>query len=253
MGLIFLAYANSETEPLPTLSEEDREVYRTLTSRYNQGHYQLHRESNADLSLLTQQLVTFREELMIFVFSGHAGRDRLVVKDGDANAKGIAQLLSQCPQLKLVVLNGCSTEEQVQQLLSLENAPVVIATSAPVEDKAATQFAITFFQCLSDQYASIMDAFEVALAAAQSVTFDSIEVLKTRDLLGAEKDDEKSVWGIFFPEGHEIKQEWSIPLNVYTNASENQEPNILLLDELIEHFALLDRTIQQIMTRRWKE
>lgn len=246
MAFIFLAYANSQTEPLPTLSKEDEEVYRILTSRYQKNHFKLHRESNATLLLLTEQLVTFREELSLFVFSGHAGRDRLLLKDSAANSSGIAQLLEACPQLKLVVLNGCSTVAQVEELLQLENAPVVIATSSPVSDTAATQFAITFFQCFCEQYASVQDAFQLALAAAQTATFDPIYMQQTRDFASTKNSVDDPIWGIFVPTGQEIKLEWSLPLFVSTSNRENLVPNSILLDQLMEGLSPFHKGIQQL-------
>lgn len=82
MSLIFLAYSNAVDDPLPTLSEEDDQVYRILTSRFKKGHFKLHRESRISLSKITRQLIEFKDELTVFLFSGHAGRDQLILEGG---------------------------------------------------------------------------------------------------------------------------------------------------------------------------
>ena len=54
-------------------------------------------------------LPSYREQISIFHFSGHTGRDSIILEDEALNTQGLAKLLSQCPNLKLVVLNGSST------------------------------------------------------------------------------------------------------------------------------------------------
>ena len=114
MDTLFLSFANQQHEILPTLQEEDDALYRLLAPRAQAQHFLLHRDSYVTLDKLPSYLTLYRDTLSIFLFSGHAGRDRLLLGGGGiANSDGVAQMLGQCPQLKLVMLNGCSTEGQV--------------------------------------------------------------------------------------------------------------------------------------------
>ena len=147
MESLFLAFANSQSDPLPTLREEDDKACSLLSRRAGQGHYALHRDSCASLPKVAEQLLNYRDSLVAFLFSGHAGRDKLLMEDQDARAEGIAELLGLCQRLKLVILNGCSTGGQVERLLALPNHPAVIATSAPVPRPACGFFHQSLRSC----------------------------------------------------------------------------------------------------------
>jgi hypothetical protein len=208
MERIFLAYANSQQSPLPTLEEEDRQVHKTLARREASGHFKLHRESFAAITSIVEYLTLYQSELVLFSYSGHAGQGELLLGDEAANAAGIAQLLGRCPKLKLVLLNGCSTQGQVQALLGA-GVPAVIATSAPVGDRAAAQFAITFFQALSDSRRAIGDAFEDGIAAAQ---VQSRQAIHRGALVLDEEAGEgprPALWGLYCREQGDLA--WKLP------------------------------------------
>ena len=132
MNLIFLTFANSQHDPLPSLQREDDAVYRALMPRALQQRYLLHRDSYTSIEKIAEYITLVRDHLLLFHYSGHAGRDGLLLDSEAASAGGIRSMLAQCPSLKLVVLNGCSTQGQVTALLEA-GVPVVIGTSAPVE------------------------------------------------------------------------------------------------------------------------
>ncbi len=254
MSLIFLAFANDAENPLPSLSREEDGVFEILSRRYVEKHFDLQRESHATLPKLTQYLVRFREELSVFMFSGHAGRDRLVLEDEHANSEGIAQLLGKCPKLQLVILNGCSTEDQVQRLLELENRPMVIATSAPVGDRTACQFAISFFQAFSDQYAPLAEAFDIGLAGAQAAAPGPITVKTDRDIAFLEKrTTDKPLWGIFPTEATDEKQYWLLPIGQEVNEErEAAHPNDFLINELMDALEPFADEVKQIKAEEQK-
>ncbi len=120
MDIIFLAYANSSTSPLPTLSREDDGVFSVLVNRQLKGHFLLHRDSFTTLEKINEYLGKYGERLALFSFSGHADGATLHLGDGSANARGIAHQLgasARAGKLKLVILNGCSTAGKVKALL----------------------------------------------------------------------------------------------------------------------------------------
>ena len=234
MDVISLAFANDRANPLPTLQEEDNNLNRILSPRQLKQHFILIRDSYASITSLTNTVAQSKDQLRIFLYSGHAGRDKLLLEGQAANAEGIAYLLGQCPNLQLVFLNGCSTKGQVYSLLQ-KGIPVVIATSAPIEDKKANEFSSRFFQALNDQ-CSIKEAYELAkgelMARYPDVQTDAANILAEP---GAQA--EESLWGLYFLPEKEISLEWKLNANTPTIAAENFVPNELLLDTMMESLA----------------
>lgn len=193
MDVLFFAYAHSSAAPLPALQEEDDKVYSMLTPKALQQHYLIHRDAYTTRQKIREFLILYRDNIFLFSYSGHAGGDKLLLADELSRAGGLAQLLGQCPNLKAVILNGCSTRGQVAQLLEC-GVPLVIATSAPVNDQSAKDFAVSFFQSLS-LGDTIERAFEIGIGAASLGA--SIEVHRDVFLenLG---DPEAPLWGIYY-------------------------------------------------------
>ncbi|MCB0560731.1 MAG: CHAT domain-containing protein [Lewinellaceae bacterium] len=242
MDIVFLAFANSREVPLPTLREEDEKVYSILSRRALQQHFSIHRDSNTSIARIAEYLVLFRDYLTVFHFSGHAGRDALLLEDKPAQATGIAELLGQCPKLKLIVLNGCSTGGQVKNLLSMKSRPLVIATSAPVGDPSATQFAISFYQALSEQYYTVAESFQAGMGAAQTVAAERLAVRRGAGIEAMEGDI--PLWGLFCKD--ESGTEWRLPDYPYDAYNPAQEPNAFLITQLIENLAPHNKEVEKI-------
>ncbi|MEL6592349.1 MAG: CHAT domain-containing protein, partial [Bacteroidota bacterium] len=157
LPVLFLSFAHQATDPLPKLIEEEKSIRDQLHSRAQQQHYFVHPESYATPDSLRSYLSEFTGRVWLFHYAGHANSQQLMLSDGRAEASGIAKMLAEQPMLKLVFLNGCSTQAQVKQLLAL-GVPAVIATHAPIEDELARRFAEHFYHALS-LGASIGEAF----------------------------------------------------------------------------------------------
>ena len=211
MHTILLTYANSDIDRLPTLTKERDDVYAQL-DQLPKGDFEVISEALSTTDKLISYIRSREDTLCLFLFSGHAGRDALIMLDGRANADGIAALLGDCKQLKLVVLNGCSTAGQVKALLN-NGVPVVIATSAPVDDETATKFSIYFFKELTKKGQSIREAFDRAMDATK-VHSNIKEEIKNRGIL-LEKEDNETLWGMYYTEQKALS--WSLPLNEQTD------------------------------------
>ncbi len=248
METVFLTYANSSSDPLARLRKEEEEVYRLLSRRSAQQDFSLHKDGNATLPKVAEYLVNFRETLSVFCFSGHAGKDALLLEDQTANGLGIAELLGQCPRLRLVLLNGCSTKGQVAKLLELPNHPVVIATSAEVEDVAATQFAISFFQAFSEQFATIQEAFATGLAAAQATAEQPLAVDSKRGIVLSfeENEQEDPLWGLYTPVGYEAKLDDKLGRSTAGTLPRTSKPNQFLIKGLLESLAPYDQEVNKV-------
>lgn len=116
---------------------------------------------------IVEDIKKYRDRIIMIHFSGHAGHDELLLSDGAGNPDGIAGLLkAYAPNLKLIVLNGCSTRQQVETFFG-EGVPVVVATQCAVKDTHATLFGITLHQSLAAGK-SIQVAYQDAILAVRS-------------------------------------------------------------------------------------
>jgi len=240
--ILYITYANHSKDHLKWLTHEYEKVNQYLEAGDRKQHYTLRMEPFVNREKLHSDLVKYRQDLQLFSFSGHAGRDVLLLEDGQANADGIALALQQCTQLKLVMLNGCSTGGQVQQLLEM-GIPVVIATSAAIEDDKAAIFAIRFFQALVTQ-TNIGMAYNFALAEIKSLDKN---IVHHRRLFSSKKTDPKApIWGIFCKEENKEALQFklshsavslSIPKNYKTNVALTEE----LWKALIPHSKIIKR------------
>lgn len=249
MALIFLSFANDAAHPLPTLTREDEEVYRLLSSRSAKGHFSLHRDSNASLAKVAEYIIRFKDDLTVFLFSGHADRDHLLMDGQTVQGNGIAALLGECPRLKVIVLNGCSTVGQVQELLELPNQPAVIATSAPVNDYTATQFSISFFQALSEQYAPLQEAFNIGLAAAKAAEGQPLAIPTPRQPMSGEAPS-APIWLLDTAPEARDKLEWKLPSLISPSAPSDIQPNQYLLKGLLHSLAAFDSNAKEVMENK---
>lgn len=233
MKKIIIAFANQPTAPLQSVTEEDEGIHNTLIAA-NRGNYSVHRESFATVTNINNAFSTYGSDIAIFHYAGHAGEDSLLFTDQAASGQGLAYQLkasADAGSLRLVILNGCSTGAQVEQLLSL-GVPAVIATSAPVKDLSARIFGVEFFQGVCMKGMSIRQAFEAALKAAQlaSALPLGVDALPSRDLNLPGKTPREPFWGLFFNTAAAVDQS---PLPTATAAPlPAYEPNIQLTHAL---------------------
>ncbi|MEO6037928.1 MAG: CHAT domain-containing protein, partial [Saprospiraceae bacterium] len=159
-------------------------------------------------------------------------RDHLLLGDGLAQSTGLAQMLGQCPRLRLVFLNGCSTGGQVRELLA-QGIPVVIATNAPVDDRKATLFSTWFFEAMQQQF-TVQAAFEMAKAAILTA-YTNLRVEQHRSNLDDLDGLDDGTWGIFYTEKTAHHLDWKLPLQAVMPAvSTNFTPNQKLVEVLFK-------------------
>ncbi|MGE7774834.1 CHAT domain-containing protein [Chitinophaga sp. NPDC101104] len=201
MKKIIIAFANLPQAPLQSVTEEDEGIHNTLIAA-NRGDYSVHRESFATVSNINNAFSTYGAEIAIFHYAGHAGEQSLLFIDQAANGQGLAYLLkpsADAGALRLVILNGCSTGAQVDQLLAL-GVPAVIATSSAVNDLSARIFGVEFFKNICTKGMSIRQAFDAALKSAQlaSQVPLGVDAPPARDLNLPGKTPREPFWGLFF-------------------------------------------------------
>ena len=114
--ILLISYANSATQHLPNLKREEECVLKVLQDRKSlRDDFEIESPSSREGIVDVLKDSIKRENLLIFSYSGHAAGDRLITEGEETNAEGIATLLSRCPNLALIILNGCSTDGQVAQ------------------------------------------------------------------------------------------------------------------------------------------
>ncbi|MCO6492545.1 MAG: CHAT domain-containing protein [Phaeodactylibacter sp.] len=240
MDILLLAFSNSRESPLPTLTEEYAAINKILSPRVLRQHFLSWAVSHATLDDISYYLTLFRSRLRLFLFSGHAGRDRLLTEGGDSRAAGIAYLLGLCPKLQVVILNGCSTAGQVQALHEA-GVPLVIATAAQVGDEAAMQFSKRLFQAL-EVGLSLEEAFEQSIGAALAQA--DIDVRRGTGFEGEAPDN--PLWGIFPNPAAPDAGGWKLPAKAAQPAPAHFAENELLLETLYETLATSNPRVRQL-------
>ncbi len=249
MKSIFIASANHPTEPLPTLVEEMNSIDASLRYGVLKQFFSLHTDAHVTREKLVKDLVDFQDSIIHFHYCGHAERDSLISEGEITAAEGVAALLGKCKNLKLVVLNGCSTKGQVEALIQ-NGVPVVIATSTPIDDFQASEFARVFYQVLGSA-GTIEKAFDDAMAAVKTIASDynwGEADKKQVDRSFGFKDPNPTktpAWGMYYHDENAIQV--GLPMEKKPISLDGYTPNDKLIEELLEAFAPYDTAIKKIV------
>lgn len=208
LPLVFLAFANVNDKHLPLLEEERKAITTELVPLASKQYFQLFSEASATTKDLSRYVAEFKDRILLFHYGGHAESDKIFLTDQAANSGGLAQLLGLQTDLKLVFLNGCSTRQQVE-LLFEAGIPAVIATSVPVEDKAAQEFATIFYKALATQHA-LEDAFKLAAADYLLKAGEAVGIY--RGIGPAQTPEEPLPWGLYIQAEQEQVLQWKLPI-----------------------------------------
>ncbi len=229
LPVIFLAFANSASDPLPQLNEEEKAIRKSLLARAQQ-HYHIHPDSHASIDSIRQYLTEYRDQVWLFHFGGHAGSKQIMLGTENAQADGVAAMLAEQSGIKLVFLNGCSTQAQVTKLLEL-GIPAVIATHSPIEDTIARKFAGHFYDALMAG-ATIGEAFQSAANFAATLGQKQPQM---RNLFYEEPNDLSDLdWGLFHhPDRADVLDE-RLPSGMREEVPADFEPNELLIDNTFQ-------------------
>ena len=213
MKSILLCFANDENQSLRSLKKERKKLSKLLDQGNCRNHFILKEIPNATKDQVIDGLIRYNRSLNVFFFSGHAGKDKLILEDGAATAGGVSGLLKLCKKLDLIILNGCSTASQVKELLRMPSKPAVIATSAPVKDISAGIFSERFFEALVEDKMTLVKAFRAAVSAIrinEKYHDNIINPYKTyRELVSC--DESEGVWGLFIPSSKKELKNWKLP------------------------------------------
>ncbi|RDB06652.1 hypothetical protein [Runella aurantiaca] len=236
MNTLLLCFSNSQEAPLPNLTEEDRSLFDTLSPRQVLGHFQIVRESYATISSVIQRLETYQDNLTVFHYAGHAGKEGLLLDDAWAQVGGLAAMLARCPNLKLIFLNGCATLSLVEELRKHKIQAGIIGTQAPVGDDHASTFSRYLYKHLSNQY-SLGEAIQ---RAKDALNFSIETTLQTRGLGENIEVLDSENWVFINPSGE--ADQWSLST---TSINQTYVPNAYLINQAFEAIIEYDSSIKE--------
>jgi hypothetical protein len=226
--IIFLAFANEyhEGRYLHKLVEEHRQLSAVLgqvasnesAAESKNALCELIVRQNATIEDIFDVFQKYEERIAIFHYGGHADGYQLLLRsksgeDKVAHGGGLVSLLGRRKNLKLVFLNGCSTQKLAQDLTK-RGVPAVIGTAASIPDEKALQLSSRFYKGLAAGL-TLAGAWEEA--KAEAMTGDDSQGVK-RDLHQWEGDAGNEAlsrfpWDVEFKDdaAKEIFNHWNLP------------------------------------------
>jgi WD40 repeat protein len=215
--IIFFAFANDKVDEaayLRNLSAEMHGVRKALGEAVRNGLCEVIERTSATISDIIDvfQDPVYGSRIAIFHYGGHADEFRLLLEseiggNAAAHKEGLVPFLSKQLGLKLVFLNGCSSEAQTNDMLEAGVA-AVIGTTASINDELATRLAVRFYSGLA-KGAGIEKSWSDAVDEVKMATGSG----NTRALnwSGKEEQSDRFPWIIRFRPGAELTKSWNLP------------------------------------------
>ncbi len=125
---------------------------------------------DAGIKGFMDNLEKLTNKMTMFHFSGHHNDkdNALKLSDEVFNNQGLIDILNTSPKLKMVFINGCSTDKIIQ---ALDNVPIVIGTKTPVYDHFAKQLSVQFYNSLLNEKGSITNSTRIQELFIQAMGF----------------------------------------------------------------------------------
>lgn len=225
--IIFMCFANEyhEGRYLDNLVQEYKRLYAALSPvSANENPAD---SSNILCEVVVRQNVTisdivdvfqnkmYRGRIAIFHYGGHADGYQLLLegKDGEnkaAHGAGLVSLLSKQDSLKLVFLNGCSTQKMAQDLVS-RGVPAVIGTATAIADDVALNLSERFYKGLA-QGLTLSGAWETAKDEVRTF-MDSPSNYRSLYLESLQTVPDRFPWDIEYKDdaAKEVHANWNLP------------------------------------------
>lgn len=225
-SVIFSAFADPQ-ENLINLNQEKNAIQDELALLEAQGLIKKHlSRTGLDLPAYFDYLQTWKEQITIFHFGGHANHKGLRLQDVATFFEPLANELIQKNKqsLKLIFLNGCSTYTHLKTLFELSNS-AVIAARIPINDAKAASFAQYFYKNLA-KGDSIKEAFLSAqnfIRANQEQTQGTASMLEQPQQWQANQPSIPPThypfdWGLYFVEEQLLEFRLTLPTQLTPNA-----------------------------------
>ena len=170
----FAAFENSKGD-LDFLREEKDEISNTLDLLRERGSTQVEIGLDIGVDSLRKQLLRFSHKITFFHLGSHHDSDYFPVVEGAVPDQALEDILNNCPRLKLVFLNGCSTDEILKEL---KNVPIVIGAKTKIRDKFAKEVASEFYRLLIKDAANLTDPKSIQECFEKAVASGTIDASK---------------------------------------------------------------------------
>lgn len=202
---ILLVGAHAEGSPLPELVNEIRTLESILLPLYERGIWDLISNRAANLDDVFNTFSRQGPDIGFFHYAGHANQQELHL-EGGGRVRGIAELfgLTHGAALRFVFLNGCASAGQVGDL-HRAGVGAVLATSRPVDDQLALDFARCFYRTWTMEGKTMEQAFATAKAFVHSKPGGNNKeiVTDTRSIgMTGDTDQQTIPWGLYI--NHEL-------------------------------------------------
>lgn len=237
--VIFLAFANDRVDDaayLRNLPKELGGIRDALRQAVKADLCEVVERANVTVDQILDvfQDSYYKDRIAVFHYGGHANGYQLLLETAEgqhasAHSEGLVSFLAKQQGLKLIFLNGCSSQQQALDLVE-SGISAVIGTSQSINDDVATSLAVRFYSSLGNG---------ANLGRAWNEAIDQVKIQKgtanMRDLFFDGMDDELSLdtsgdnqnattasvptldrfpWEIYIRDGAELVKNWNLPESV---------------------------------------
>lgn len=187
----------------------------------------------------------YKGRIGLIHYGGHASGKGLLIDNQRANANGLANLMGLEPNLQFVFLNGCATKPQVE-LLQKNNVRVILATSSPINDGKATNFAIRFYQNFTffNNQNTLQDAFNHAKSYIETTETTPITISTRGFVFDNEEMISPFQWALYTHPDFENAINWKLPrkgINI-TQTVAIRTKSITFVPPVVEQLSDIERT-----------
>ncbi len=219
--IIFLAFANDKQDTgagyLRGLTTECNGIRAALKPAEDAGLCHVHYETDVSIEKIFSifQDPKYSDRIALFHYGGHADSYELLLETesgatSTAHSEGLVSFLSNQKGLKMVFLNGCSSQKQSEDLVKA-GLKTVVGTSKAINDDIATALSLRFYKGLANG---------IPVTRAWKEATDQIKTEKgianTRGLYYRKEEPVESTapfpWEMYFADEGAEASEWNLPL-----------------------------------------
>ncbi|MEL6253933.1 MAG: NB-ARC domain-containing protein [Bacteroidota bacterium] len=198
--IIFLSFANDHNGKFLKALRPEQDALQSILIQYQKkGWGNFYTAATSEPAKLLRDLNTYKDELIIFHFSGHNEGRNLQFENSEGNLtdfrdSSLVAFLKTCKNLKLVFLNACASMEHVKALQEA-GIPAIIATHEPIGDRQAMKFSRAFYDSLISGD-SLMESFDKAVGVLEMAD-GQVGALRSLNFGDEVHEHKKLSWGLF--------------------------------------------------------
>lgn len=202
--IVYLAYGGYDDLSL-NLDKEIESIQKILSAHEN---FETRTEVNPTVHSLYDSLLKIGDRISIFHLAGYLSQNLNLAIDKPQSEShiGLIKVLSSLKNLKLVFLNGSSTNKVVGELLNSGVEAVIATSRSMIQDEQAIEFAINFYKNLNEGK-SLLNSFELASGLIRKESKPTTHLQKG---LTFNEQEEEFPWGLYLKEYENEILDWKI-------------------------------------------